>query len=839
MRFALVARLAARELRGGLRGFRIFLGCVILGVAAIAAIGTLRESIDAGLKRDGARLLGGDAEIILTYRFASAAEHAWMAGVARRVSEIADFRSMAVAPDGARALTQVKAVDSAYPLVGRVRLAPDIGLEAALAGAEGLPGAVMHPVLAARLGLKPGDELRLGGESFRLMATLEDEPDMVLAGFGLGPRTIVALAALRGTDLLRPGTLYSTHYRLDLPPGAEPARLKAQAEEALSGSGMRWRDARNGAPGIARFVSRLSAFLVLVGLSGLAVGGIGISTALRAWLAGKTRTIAILRSLGADQRTVFLCYFLQVGVMAALGIVLGLALGTGAVLAASPVIAAHLPVPAVFAPWPGPMAEAATYSALTVLIFTLWPLARTGQVRAAALWRGALSKSRHLPPLPFLAAQAGLIALMVAAAAWFSGETRLSLWTAGAIGAALVALALAAFAIRAAARALRPAARGRPALGWALAMIAAPGSSATPVVLSLGLGLSVLAALGQIDANLRGAIVRDLPARAPAFFFLDIQKSQLPGFLKRLQDDPGVSRIDKAPMLRGIITAINGRPAREVAGDHWVLRGDRAVTYAATLPARSTLTAGKWWPPSYDGPPQISFAADEAAEMGLKLGDTITVNILGREITARLTSFRKVDFSTAGMGFIMVMNPAALSAAPHSFIASVYAKEAARAAILRDITDSFPNITAIPVADAIARLNALLGGLAQATAWGAAASLLTGFLVLIGAAAADQRARRFEAAILKTLGATRARLLAGLALRAGLLGAAAGLVALGAGIGGGWAVSRFVMETGFTLAWGPALGIVLSGAAVSLLAGLAFAWGPMRARPARVLRAPE
>lgn len=839
MSLRVAAKLAARELRGGLRGFRIFLGCVILGVAAIAAVGTVRESIAEGLAQQGARLLGGDAEIELTYRFARADERAWMDETALRVSEIVDFRSMAVVPDGARGLTQVKSVDGAYPLVGAVALDPPMPLKVALAGADGLPGAVMHPLLIDRLDIAPGDTFRLGMQAFRLMAALKDEPDNATAGFGLGPRTIVATSALKGSGLLAPGTLFSTRYRLDLPPGADLAAMQKEAEAALTGSGMRWRDARNGAPGVAEFVARLGAFLVLVGLSGLAVGGVGISAALRAYLGGKTRTIATLRTLGADQRTVFLTYFIQVGVLAALGIGLGLALGVGLPLLLAPLIEARLPVPAVFAPYPGPMAEAALYSVLTLLIFTLWPLARARDVRAAALYRDALSQARTLPAWPSLLVTVLLVLILLAAAIGFSGNLSLTLWTAGGIAGAMALLALAGLAIRLAARGLRHRARGRPALGWALAAIGGPGSSAGAVVLSLGLGLSVLAAVGQIDRNLRGAIARDLPTRAPAFFFVDIQKDQIPGFLDRLEGDAGVTRIDHAPMLRGIISAINGRPAAEVAGDHWVLQGDRGVTYADALPKRTTVTDGKWWGPGYDGSPQVSFSAEEGAEMGLKLGDDLTVNILGRDITAELTSFRNVDFSTAGMGFIMVMNEAALAGAPHTFIATVYAEPEAEAAILQDISTAYPNVTAIRVRDAIDQVSGVLAGLASATAWGAAATLLTGFLVLIGAAAADQRSRSYEAAILKTLGATRARILAGLSLRAALLGAAAGLVALGAGIGGGWAVSHYVMEIGYEVAWGPAALIVTGGAAISLLAGLAFALGPISARPARILRAQD
>lgn len=833
---SLALRFALREMRGGLQGFRIFLACVILGVAAIAAVGTVRESIGQGLAKEGARLLGGDAEIELTYRFATDDERNWMNSVAQEVSEIADFRSMAIAEDGSRSLTQVKAVDDAYPLVGTLDLNPDMPIEAALGDRDGVPGLVMHPTLADRLGLAPGDSVRLGEQSFVLTALIEAEPDTRTAGFGLGPRTIVKRDALEGSGLLAPGTLFSSQYRLDLPNTVELSTVAAQARRTLDGSGMRWSDARNGAPGVAVFVDRLGAFLILVGLSGLAVGGVGISAALRAYLAGKTQVIAILRTLGADQKTIFLTYLFQVAALAILGIVLGLILGVGAPIALSSILESRLPVPAVFAVYPGPMVEAAIYSVLTILIFTLWPLARAKTIRPAALYRDGTTNAAS-PGLGFVALTGALMLVLLISAGWFSGNATLTLWTACGIVGALAALSLAGRGLRRVSIAVRPRARGNVALGWALAAISGPGSTASAVVLSLGLGLSVLAAVGQIDRNLRDAISRDLPTRAPSYFFVDIQRDQMPGFEARLNGDDGVSRIDAAPMLRGIITQINGQPARETAGDHWVLQGDRGVSYAATLPDRSTLTAGTWWEGEYTGTPQVSFAAEEAAEMNLKLGDMVTVNILGRDITAQVTSFREVDFSSAGMGFIMIMNEAALVNAPHSFIATVYADEASESAILRDLSQEFPNVTAISVRDAVEQISDLLAGLASATAWGAAATLLTGFLVLIGAAAADQRERSYEAAILKTLGAGRARILWGLSLRALLLGAAAGSVALLAGLTGAWAVSHYIMDTSFVVDWASGLGVVIGGALISLFAGLAFAIGPMSISPASVLRA--
>ncbi|SIS69300.1 putative ABC transport system permease protein [Roseivivax lentus] len=829
---------ARRELRGGLKGFRILLACLALGVAAIAGVGSVRSAIQAGLEDQGAVLLGGDAEAQFTYRYATEEERAWLESVSTAVSEVVDFRSMAVVGEGEtseRGLTQIKAVDDAYPLLGEMVLAPAMPLSDALAG----DGAVMAPILADRLGIAPGDTFKLGTKTFTLSAIIETEPDDAGGGFDLGPRTMVRTEALDGAGLLEPGTLFETEYRMLLPEETNLDAVKREAEDRYRDAGIRWRDARNGAPGTARFVDRLGGFLVLVGLSGLAVGGIGVSAAVRAYLSRKTSVIATLRTLGATRQTIFLTYFIQVGVLALLGIAIGLVLGAGVPMLFAPLISDALPVPTLFMLHPAPLIEAAIYGVLTALLFTLWPLARTEEVRAATLFRDALDSARALPAGRYLTATAALLLILVAVAMTFSGDAQLTLWTAGGILGSLIILVGAAFLIRLAAKSATRPARGRPALRWALGSISGPREEASSVVLSLGLGLAVLAAIGQIDGNLRAAIDRDLPEVAPSYFFVDIQKDQMETFLDIVENDPSVTRVDSAPMLRGVISEINGQPATEVAGDHWVIRGDRGITYAAQPDSRTSIVAGEWWPEDYTGPAQISFAEEEALELGLSLGDEITVNILGRDITAEITSFRVVDFSTAGIGFVMTMNPASVEGAPHTFISTVYSDAANEGRVLREVAEALPNVTAIGVRDAIDRVSELLDGVAEAVRWGAAATLVTGFLVLIGAAAAGEQSRTYEAAVLKTLGATRGRILSSFALRSALLGAGAGIVAIVAGILGGWAVSRFLMETSYAVVWPSALGIVFGGLVATLLAGLFFAWRPLAARPAQVLRARE
>ena len=838
MSLKIAIRFAARELRGGLVGFRVFLACLALGVAAIAAVGTVRAGIEAGLEKEGAALLGGDAEVEFTYRFARDAELNFLNEIATTVSETVNFRSMIVVERTAgveRGLTQIRAVDTAYPLVGQVTLDPAISLDTALADT----GSVMERVLADRLALTVGDTFQLGSQEFTLRAILDRYPDNASGGFGLGPRTIVLTDDLAQSGLLSEGTLFSTQYRLALPLGADLGALSTRAEKQFRDTGLRWRDSREGAGGTARFVERIGAFLILMGLSGLAVGGVGVSAAVRAYLAGKTSVIATLKTLGATRRTIFMTYFIQIGALTILGIGIGLILGGGAPILLAPLIEARLPIPTELSLRAGPLAEAAIYGVLAALIFTLWPLARAEQIRPATLFRDAFGSGNRFPAWPYLLTIAALIATLLGTAVWFSGTVFLTLWTAGGIAGALLILVVAAWIARTLSRALSLRARGRPALRLALGAIGARNGETASVVLSLGLGLAVLSSVGQIDGNLRAAFSDELPEIAPSYFFVDIQPDQIDGFRERLTTDPAVRKVDTAPMLRGIITRINGQPADEFADGHWVVRGDRGITYNGPLPDGTQITEGAWWAKDYAGPPLMSFAAEEAAEIGLSIGDIVTINILGRDITATIASFRNVSWEDAGIGFVMTLNPSALAGAPHSWISTVYASPESEAAILRDLAGQYPNITAIRIRDAIDQVIDLVGGIAAATRYAALATLVTGFLVLIGAAAAGERTRTYEVAVLKTLGATRGRIMLSFALRAALLGFAAGVVALTAGILGGWAVTVYIMEGDYQVIWTNALLIIGGGALASLAAGLAFAIRPLAAKPAQVLRARE
>ena len=837
VKFAWMA--ALRELRGGLAGFRVFLACLILGVGGIAAVGSVTSAIERGLAAEGQTILGGDAALTFAYRFASDDERAWMTGRGE-VVEMVSMRSMLRAGEE-RALAEVKGVSSGYPLYGEARTDQAEPLLDLLAPVDDVHGLVTERVVAERLSLKPGDPVKIGGGDFIFRGVLTQEPDRASGGFAMGPRVLTSVEGLREAGMLQPGVLFQAGYRVKLPRGTDLPSTESAFEAAFPDAGARWRDRRAAAPGIQRFVDRLGAFLTIVGIAALAVGGVGIGAAVRGYLNRKVPTIAALRTLGASAGTVFAIYLIQVGLIAAMGIAIGVLTGGGLVALLGPVFAKDLPVPAEFTMYPVPLFEAALYGALAAMLFTLWPLAWLRRVRPAELFRNATDPQRVWPGLGIVIVLILLAAALIGSIIGLSTTPVLAAWCIGGIAAAFVLLRFLGWICAIIARRLSHSAlaQRRPGLRLALGAIGAPSAGTPGVVLALGLGLGVLAAIAQVDHNMQKLLNDQLPEDAPAFFFVDIQSAQLDPFREQVMATDGTRRLETAPMLRGVLTGLNGVPAKEAKIDPaaaWVLRGDRGVTYSAEQPDGVVLTEGEWWDADYSGPPLVSFAEEEGRELGLSIGSTLTVNILGRPITATVASFRKVEWRGMGINFLMILSPGALAGAPHTHIATLYAEPEAEAPVMRTVSHEMPNVTPVLVREQIETVSTSLGKLGAATRWGALAVLLTGLAVLIGTAAAGEERRTAEAAILKVLGASRRSILASFALRAALTGAIAGWVALLWGSLSAWSVMNYVFETPFTLPLGSTVAIIVGGAILSLLAGLGFAIGPLRRKPAGVLR---
>lgn len=829
-------RIARRELRGGLKGFRVFLVCLALGVAAIAGVGSLSEALVAGLNADAQLLLGGDVELRLTHRAATPEQLAWLQQRGR-LSSVVEMRAMARAEDGRRSLVELKAVDGAYPLYGALRLAPAQDAAQALENAGGVWGAAAEPALLRKLGLKVGDPLKVGEATYVVRAEIAREPDRGADAFVLGPRLMVAAASLPATGLVQEGSLIRYAYRLALPSGASLEAFTAAVERRFPDAGWRLRDVRNGAPSLRTFLERMRLFLTLVGLSALLVGGVGVANAVKAYLDGRTTSIAILKGVGAPAGLVFRAYLAQVMALALLGVAAGLAVGVAAPLVFGGLLRQHLPFEALIGIYPAPLLLAAAFGLLSALAFSLWPLARAREVSAAALLRDVAAPTQARPRPVYLLAIALAFAALAGLAVATAERKEFAAWfVVGAAGAFALFTAAAHVLMRLARKAPR---LRRPDLRLALANLHRPGAPTLSVVLSFGLGLSVLVAVALIEGNLARQVSERIPASAPAFFFIDIQPDQVERFEQIARASPGVSDVQKVPSLRGRIVAVNGVPADKVTpapNVAWVLRGDRGLTYAAAPPENAEIVAGEWWPADYSGPPLISLDAEAAAGLGLGLGDALTLNVLGREITGRIANLRRIDWTSFGINFVIIFAPGALEGAPHTYIATARAEPAAETPLETAVTDAFPNVTAIRVREALEAAHRILANVGLAVRGAAGVTLLAGVLVLGGAVAAGHRRRVYDAVVLKVLGARRWDVLRAYALEYLILGAATAALADLVGSLAAWVVVVRLMEASWIWLPGTVAATTAISLVVTLVFGLGGAWAALGQKPAPLLR---
>ncbi len=833
---SLVLRLARRELRGGVRGFRVFLACLVLGVGAIAGIGSLDAAVGSAIREDARTLFGGDAAARLVHRQANPAERQFLDS-SGAVSEIALLRAMAVSTDGTRhTLIELKAVDAAYPLYGEVALDPPLDLTAALAPHGGVYGAAVEAAVAARLGLTIGDRFKVGVAALELRATIVHVPDAALSGLAFGPGVVVGAAALPQTGLLQPGALVTYDYRVRLPPGSDPAAWVRSARERFPAAGWQVRTASQASPLLQRFTDRIALFLGLVGITALLVGGIGIGSAVAYFVAGKTATIATLKSLGASTRTVFAIYAAQIAILAGMGIAVGLVLGALVPVVTGPFVAKFLPVPLRLGPHVGPLAIAGAEGMLAVLLFALPPLTGVGRVAPSALFRGIVAPVPRRPPLGALAATAAAafaLAVLVVAGA---PDRRIALWyIAGAVGAFAIFRVAGGLIVAATRRVGRP-----PGVVWrlALANLHRPGAPTVRVVLSLGIGLTVLVAVAQVQASLSSEIETSIAEAAPTDFFIDIQPAQRDGFAALVRAIPE-ARLDEVPMLRGRITQLNGVPvedARVAPEAQWALRSDRGLTYAAQIPKGSQLVAGQWWPADYRGPPLISFDAALARGMGLRVGDTLSVNVLGREITATIANLRSIEWARLGINFAIVFAPGTLEAAPHTVLAAVWLPRSAEEGLVGEVVAQYPNVSAIPVREALAALQQIVAAIGTAIRLAALVTLLAGALVLGGAVAADYRRRVYEAVVLKVLGATRRTIAAAFLVEYGLMGAIGAVIAAGLGTLIAWLLVTGPLDADWHFTPTPLILLLAGAIALTTVFGFAGTWRVLGASAAPQLR---
>ncbi len=823
-------RLAVRDLRGSKAGLRLLALCLFLGVAALAGIGSLSSAILGGLAERGQLILGGDVQMEVAQRLATDEERAAFRSFGH-LSETVRMRAMAALPDGSQSiLTELKGVDDAYPLYGKLvlekgALAPrPSGLDVAIA-----------PALGEKLGLKVGDAVRVGEAQFRVIGLIADEPDRVGEGFTLGPVILADWKGLEATQLVQPGSLFNTRYRLKLPAATKPATVTAELTKRFNGAGWEYQDRTNGAPGTRRFIERLGQFLELVGLTALAVAGIGVGNGVASWLDDKRRAIATLKVLGATSGTIFLAYLIEIILVAAAAILVGLSVGAALPYVVVSLAGDLLPVTPRLDLYPGPLVQAAVYGLLIALLFSLSPLARARGVTAASLFRDKVQASQR-PALTVMLGITLVAGLIVALAIMTAPEPRFATMFVGSVIALLALLTGLGWAIRSiAARLPRPTA---PFARLALANLHRPGAQTGRLVVALGLGLTLFATLAFIQTSFAAAIANTIPKRAPTFFALDIPKAEEPAFRAAVAGASPGSEVITVPTLRGPVVALGTKRVsdmKDLPPEAWFLRGDRGLTFARDLPQGSRVTAGKWWPRDYAGPPLLSIDERAAQAVGLNLGDMITVSVLGVELEAKIASFREINWDTMGFNFVLVFSPGSLDAAPYTLAATV-AANANEAAISRAVTKGFPAVSMIRVKDVISQVSILLTQMGSAIAVAASVAVLAGIAVLWGAVSASRRTRSYDAVLLKLLGATRAQVLGLQALEYAGLAIILSAVALLIGGGAGWYAVTKLFDLEWAPDWPTVLATVAVGGVGTLIIGLIGTLPVLSARPAAALR---
>ncbi len=841
--------IAWRDMRGSLSGMRpgigIVLLCLALGVAAIGTVGGLRAAIQGGVAAQRRALLGGDLSMESPDPLPPALA-AYLRGRGLRVSQTATLRSMLYGTGGRRMLVELRGVDEAYPLVGDVTLAPRLGLGAALAH-----GLLAEPLVADRLSAAPGASLRLGTRAYTLSALLDRLPDGA-GSTSLAPTVMLSRRTLDASGLIAPGALVSYTLRVALPDTAQlrrPALRQARADALASDIATRFpdqpwhiRDVSDAAPALTRVVEQVSQFMTLIGLASLLLGGLGVASGVAAWLEARGETLAVLRCLGASSRVVAGIVSLQLGLLCGLGILLGGVAGLAIPRLAVRALAGLLPVAPDDRLHLAPELLAAGFGILVAALFALPPLLRALQVSPVTLFREEIGENAATGWRLRLVL-GGIVLALVALATLTSPSPLLALGFCAVAAAVLLLFRLAALALRLLSRRIAGigGAGGPVWLRLGLRALHRPGSAAGALLLALGAGLSTLATIALIEGNIRGAVLGQLPAHAPSFYFIDIQPDEVGRFDAVLRALPQVGEVRQLPSLRTRVVAVDGVPVGQVRATpqtRWALRGDHGLSLSAIPPPATRIAAGGWWARDYDGPPLLSFDAGLARGWHVRVGSSITLNVLGRDITLRVASLRDIAWRSLQLNFAFIASPGLLSQAPHTLVATVVSsgRPADDAAILQAVTDALPNVTGIRVADVLGEIASLVHRLALALQAMGAVALLSGGLVLAATLASGQRQRRREAAILRSLGATSAQLRAAWLTEFAILGLAAGLAAAAIGAVLSWLVLHFVLRADWTLL-GTTLTATLLGAAVlMLLAGLGATRQALRASPAELLR---
>jgi putative ABC transport system permease protein len=820
----LYLRLALSELRHGWRHFSVFIACLVLGVAVMAAVGMMSRAIDAALEREAQSLLGGDIEVS-TGAPLSAEQLAELESLGR-VSHVITLRSM-MQHGELPTLIEIKAVDATYPMLGALELHESTTPEEALSG----DGIIADTSLLSQLDIPLGTEISIGNASYHIRATIRKEPDRAVQIFNFGPRVLMTHEALARSGLLSPLSLAKYRYRVLLNAPEQHSALAEQLTAKHEKDSWQVSTGTDGNATLKRFINQLTAFLTLCGIATFLIAGIGIGSSARAYLQKKSHTIAVMKMMGATRGTILKTYQLTLGL---------LALGGGAIGVAVALVAAHflLPLAETSGALLLPALTAAWYGLLITFLFSMPALLGTPEVRPAILFRSRTATMSYRMNQKLLGILFGLISLILTTMILSIRDTVLVLGTAGLITAAFLLFGGSAALVKRAARHIHP---RRPWLKLALGNLHRPGSTITTVMFAIGISLTVLVALTLTEANFQARITSVAEEKAPTLFMMDIQPHQKESLQQVLSDAAGAENVMLQPMLRTRITALAGQPVmvENIAEDvRWAVRSDRGLSYSATQPKNAVISQGEWWAADYTGEPLVSVDERFLDGMGLKLGDTITLDVLGEPITARISNARRIDYTTFQINFSLMLSPGVVEDYPQTWLATVHQKHdpEAEKQLLRQLAREFPGITIIRTAEAVTLVREVMGYISAALRVAVLISLIAGMLVLASTLRAAMEQRMYDTAVLKVLGARKRDILKTYSAEWTLLALITSAIACALGTLGSWLVMLRFPGEGFSIM--PEVTLLTAAGAIIVVwtTGYLSNHQLFRLRPARLLR---
>lgn len=832
-------RVAMRDMRGGARSLWLLAAGVFIGTAVVALVGTTSQSLIDGARQGALETVGGDLSLRLSHRPPTPEE---LSVIEREgsVSVATELRPMAHAfgpgkERGRSVLVELKGIDENYPLYGTAQTSPTFKFHQQLARKDGIYGAVADGALFDLLNLEPGDGVRIGGVRYQLRSVLLVEPGRAFRAFTLGPRIIVLSESLPATGLVDEGAEVYHYTHVKLPAGSNgPAEAKAalaRIDQAHPQAGWRMVNAHQGIPGVERTLAMAQVLLLFIGLGVMLVGGGGIAGAVRAHTAEKMETIAILKSVGARPAVVTLAIGLEVMSAAAIGAVCGVGLGALAPVAVTAALADQLPFTLDPAPAVKPLMAAGLFGILVAALFAWWPLMGVHDMKARVLLRQDISHARRRMGRKRWLGAGFILSAVVALVFWVSPMPGL---TAGFLLAALV-LAAFYFALGLGlSRLAKVLSKGRGApVRLALGSLHRAGAPTGPVVMALGLSLTLLVALDGIGSAANRHVEEAMPGSAPDLVAFSIK----PETASRLDADLVASGLAErrriVPFLHARVQALNGVAVRDldVPGSvNWVIRGDRGVSFADVLPG------GAAWGPSQRDGTGYSVDAGIAAKLGLKIGDRITLNVGGQVREAPVVDLRTVDWTQLDLDFPIIATPGTFTGIPYSLAASLKAKPGQTEKLEALLKDRFPDTPLIRVADVLASLTLAMEAIVKGLQSAALLCGLAAFVVLAGSVLQGLRTRTDEAVLFKVLGARRRQLLGHVTLEFLWLGALVALAAVPLGLMIAFAVAGAAGLGTVSLSWTSGVTLAAAATLLTLVVGLLATLGAYTTTPARILR---